>query len=227
MDQLSDYANKVNDSDAFSKEDKIKILNAATDKLEDQIKKSPKDLRYYLFAGALYGKSGQMEKSIENLIKAREIAPFKQSVYFALADTYAKAGKTEEAFSAAETAYNLDRDYGEAVRNLAIMAVVAKKQEYVNNLLLKYYGGRDIPSTMVATAYFMVGNLEKVKDTWLALVNSDPSNAQYHVSLAASYMALDMNKEAIAEIEKAIELKPEFKQQGEYYIKEIKAGRKP
>lgn len=227
VDQLSDYANKVNSSDSFSQEDKIKVLNAATSELERQINRSPKDLRYYLFAGALYGKLGKIEESIEKLDKAKEVAPSKQAVYFALADTYVKASRFEEAFYTAEIAYNLDRDYGEAVKNFAIMAVVAKKQEYANNLIEKYYYGNDIPSVDVATAYFMVGNLEKVKDTWIALVNSNPTNAQYHLSLAASYMELNMKKEAIAEIEKTIELKPEFKQQGEYYINEIKAGRKP
>ncbi|MCR4283801.1 MAG: O-antigen ligase family protein [Parcubacteria group bacterium] len=227
VDQLSDYANKARSSDNFSDEEKIKILNMATSEIDKQIERSPKDLRYYLFAGSLYNKSGQVEKSLERLTKAQALAPTKQAVYFALADTYVKANKPEDAFEAAEIAYNLDRDYGEAVKNFAIMAAIAKKQEYVNEIIEKYYYGKDIPSTNLATAYFMVGNFEKVKDTWIALVNSDPMNAQYHVSLAAAYSELGMKGEAIREIEEAIKLMPEFKAQGEYYINEIKAGRKP
>ena len=227
VDQLSDYANKANSSDDLKEEEKLKILYVATSELDKQIERSPKDLRYYLFAGALYNKAGQTDKALERLNVARELAPTKQAVYFALAETYVNASMNDEAFSAAEIAYNLDRNYGEAIKNLAVVSVVAGKQDYVNNLLEEYYYGRDIPSTQMATAYVVVGNIEKAKDIWVLLVNSDPSNAQYHVSLVAAYSELGMKDEAIGEIEEAIKLTPEFKAQGEYYINEIKAGRKP
>ncbi len=227
VDQLSDYANKARSSDNFSDEEKNTILNDALFELESQIERSPKDLRYYLFAGALYGKAGQFEKSFDRLTKARELAPTKQSVYFALAESYANGKKPEEAFIAAETAYNLDKSYGEAVKNLITVSARAGKKDYVNNLIESYYGGKDIPSTDLANAYATIGNMEKAKDIWILLVNSNPSNAQYHLSLAATYSELNMRSKAVEEIEKAIELEPSFKTQGDYYIKEIKAGRKP
>jgi len=227
VDQLSDYANKANSSDKLSDEEKIKILNVATFELDQQIERNPRDLRYYLFAGALYNKAGQFEKSIERLTKAREIAPTKQAVYFALAESYLNDKKLDDAFIATETAYNLDKNYGEAVKNLAVISIVAGKQDYADALIESYYGGKDIPSIDLASAYITVGNMERAKDTWVLLVKVNPLNTQYHISLAAVYSELGMRKEAIKEIEEAIKLTPDFKVQGEYYIKEIKAGRKP
>jgi len=167
VDQLSDYANNVNSSGNFSDEDKLQILTTATSELDKQIERNPKDLRYYLFSGVLYNKAGQSEKSIERLTKAIELAPAKQTVYFALAEAYINAEMPEEAFSTAEIAYDLDNNYGEAVKNFAIMAILAGKQEYVDSLIEEHYSGRDIPSAQMATAYFTVGNFEKVKDTKL------------------------------------------------------------
>lgn len=227
VDQLSDYANKANSSDKLSNEEKMKILNVATSELDQQIEKSPKDLRYYLFAGALYNKAGQFEKSIERLTKAREIAPTKQAVYFALAESYVNDKKLDDAFTAVETAYNLDKNYGEAMKNLAVVSIVSGKQDYADALIESYYGGKDVPSIDFANAYITVGNMERAKDTWVLLVKVNPLNTQYHISLAAIYSELGMRKEAIKEIEEAIKLTPDFKVQGDYYIKEIKAGRKP
>jgi len=227
VDQLSDYANKAYSSDAFSEDDKVKILSFATEELDNQIKRSPKDLRYYLFSGALYNKAGHSDKALERLNKAKELSPNKQAVYFALAEAYVSAKMPEEAFSAAEKAYILDKDYMEAVKNLAIVATVSKKQDYVDKLLISHYGDKNIPSVELATAYAMAGNMERAKDIWLLLVESDPGNAQYHLSLAAVYFETGMKKESISEILKVIEIRPDFKNQGEYYIKEIEAGRKP
>ena len=54
-----------------------------------------------------------------------------------------------------------------------------------------------------------------------------PDDPQLHVSLAAAYLSNGNRKESIAELQKAIELNPDFKKQGEFYIGEIRAGRNP
>ena len=51
------------------------------------------------------------------------------------------------------------------------------------------------------------------------------ANLQYRVGLASAYARLDQNQKAIAELEKAIEITPQFKAQGESFIKQIKEGR--
>ena len=79
----------------------------------------------------------------------------------------------------------------------------------------------------VLNAYARAGNYEKVKEIWLYRIKDEPNNAQYRVNLAATYLQLGQRNNAVGELEKAAELNPEFKQQAEYFINEIKAGRNP
>jgi tetratricopeptide (TPR) repeat protein len=72
-----------------------------------------------------------------------------------------------------------------------------------------------------------VGNFERVKEIWQKFIEEEPGNSQYYVSLAATFVQLEERNKAIEALEKAIELNPQFKEQGEYYIKEIRAGRNP
>jgi Flp pilus assembly protein TadD len=58
-------------------------------------------------------------------------------------------------------------------------------------------------------------------------VATDPNNPQFHMSLAGAYLKMGKRADAITEIKKVIELAPEFKETGEFYIKEIQAGRDP
>lgn len=54
-----------------------------------------------------------------------------------------------------------------------------------------------------------------------------PGDTEPHLNLAALYLGLGKRNEAVNEIRTAIMIKPEFKEQGEFYIEEIKAGRNP
>jgi len=58
-------------------------------------------------------------------------------------------------------------------------------------------------------------------------VEENPFNPQIRLSLAASYLAVGNRIQSILEIEKIIELDPDFKDQGEFFIREIRAGRNP
>ena len=56
-------------------------------------------------------------------------------------------------------------------------------------------------------------------------VNKEPSNVQYRLNLASAYIKIFQDQKAIKELEKAIELAPDFKAQGEAFIKQIREGR--
>ena len=76
-------------------------------------------------------------------------------------------------------------------------------------------------------AYVQIGAIDRVAKIWETRVKKNPDNPQYHFALAGAYLALGNREGAIEHIKKAIELNPELKDQGEYYIKEIRAGRNP
>jgi predicted Zn-dependent protease len=60
-----------------------------------------------------------------------------------------------------------------------------------------------------------------------ALLDQKPNDTALRFSYAASLLSQGLRNDAVAQIQKAIELNPAAKAQGEYYIKEIQAGRNP
>jgi tetratricopeptide (TPR) repeat protein len=58
-------------------------------------------------------------------------------------------------------------------------------------------------------------------------VSLNPLNTQYRITLVSVYLDAGRRGEAIGAIEEIIKIDPSFKEQGEYFISEIRAGRNP
>jgi tetratricopeptide (TPR) repeat protein len=95
------------------------------------------------------------------------------------------------------------------------------------DILKEKYGTDIIPDLKLIDAYASIDRIDKIVKLWEVIIEKNQSNPQYRVGLAASYLRLERRPEAIEQIQKAIELQPTFKEQGEYYISEILAGRNP
>ena len=70
-------------------------------------------------------------------------------------------------------------------------------------------------------------NYKEIERVLVAHVARTPNEADPHTKLSALYFEMGRRADSIAEIERAILLDPAFKDQGEFYSKEIKAGRRP
>ncbi len=224
--QLSGYANNIGGSN-LPNEQKLKVLNRAVSEMELQVAASPKDAREIMFLSALYARIGKGQEALDTAKKALENAPQKQQIYFLTADLYIGAGQMGEALKVLQKAYDLDKTYFEAGRNLALVAILANDEPYALRILKESHGKEVIPDQQLIAAYARVGNYKRVAEIWKLIIEADPQNAQYYVNLAATYMQLNDRKSAIKELEKAIGIDPKFKEQGEYFINEIKAGRNP
>ncbi|MDP2933163.1 MAG: tetratricopeptide repeat protein, partial [bacterium] len=228
--QLGQYSQQVFSSQGISQEDKTKAISKAIEEMERQAVESSNDARSWLFLVSLYIRANRFDDGLKAANRALELSPKKQQIYFTVADIYLRGGKIEEALNMVQKAYDLDPSFSEAAKNLAIIAIINKKQDLVDKLmpmLEKEYGSRAAIEKELINAYAQAGNYEKVKQIWQAVIEKEPNNAQLHVSLAATYLQLGDRINAVKELEKAAELNPGFKQQAEYYINEIKAGRNP
>ena len=195
--------------------------------MERQIVENPKDTRSHLFLAALYLKGGKIDAALGVLDKAQESSPKKQQIFFLRADALISKGDNKKAFEVLKEAYELAPAYGEAAKNLALGAVLNNQNDYAEEVLMRTFNKKIIKDQNLLTAYAQVGNFQKVRDIWLLFIEKEPPNAQYHVNLAATYMQLGERQNAITELQKAIEINPQFKAQGEQFIEEIRAGRNP
>ena len=92
-------------------------------------------------------------------------------------------------------------------------------------MLRKHFGMEIYPDTKYINAYAALGDYKKIALVWEKLVERDPFNAQYRLSLASAYVKTFQDAKAIREIETAIELSPAFKEQGMAYIRQIRDGK--
>jgi len=228
--QLGSYAQQVLDVPGISNENKTKAISAAITEMEKQVKILPNDARAYVFLTALYTKAGRLNEAMKAGARAIELSPKKQQIHFVVADVYLTAGQYDKAFEVLKEAYELDRTYSDAARNLAMVSILAGKKDLAEKLLNEpeeNWPAKFGNESQFINIYARAGNYEKMKELWQVLILKNPNNAQLHVNLAATYLQLGERENAVKELEKAIELEPKFKEQGEYYINEIRAGRNP
>lgn len=120
------------------------------------------------------------------------------------------------------------------------------KQAILFELGSAYYNKKDIANATSAfkAAYELAPEYKTAQDFYFqSLVETNnyaelekilkghiertPNNPEYYTKLAAVHMKLGNSKQAIEDLNKAMEIDPSFKDQGEYYIKEIRSGRNP
>ncbi|MBU3925779.1 hypothetical protein KJ763_01255, partial [Patescibacteria group bacterium] len=121
----------------------------------------------------------------------------------------------------------LDTNFGDARKIYAVALIFDNQKELASQILIEDFGTDIIADERLIRAYAETGDYKKITAIWEKFTEQSPNNAQYHVSLAASYLQIGERQKSIEELQKAIELEPKFKEQGEYYINEIKAGRNP
>ena len=136
-------------------------------------------------------------------------------------------GQFDNALEVFKTAYELAPGFEEAHIIYAIGALYARQDTLAEELLnslseqVYYFDER------VFRAYADRGDHQALLSIIAKRIELQPQNASYRLTRAAIYLNLGNRSQAIKELEDAIILDPDFKEQGEYYISEIRAGRNP
>lgn len=205
---------------------KESVANFAVEELKKQNIEYPNDAREMIFLGALYNKMHRFEDAVAIMQKTVELSPKKQQLYFELGTSYLNKGDYNNGLETLKKAYELDPSFLDARKIYSVAAIFADKKGLAEEIM-KDYGG-----TLAADERFLRAYAQKKdNNSVIAILNKfielNPNNFQYRLMMAGVDLETGKRQEAVKELEKAIELNPQFKQQGEYYIKEIKAGRNP
>ena len=225
--QLFAYANNVFNS-TLSTVEKEKVFLKTASEMQKQIKEQPKEARGYTFLASLYSSAGRFEEALEIANKAHELSPKKQQMFFLKADIYIKKGDVKTGLGLLEEAYNLDPNFGDAARNYAMALILDGRNERAEEVIERMFGKGNPPvEKQIWSAYAQVGNFAKARDILIVAVKRDPENANLRLTLASMYLNLGNRAKAVSEIQKIIEFQSSFKEQGDYLIKEIRAGRNP
>jgi tetratricopeptide (TPR) repeat protein len=189
-----------------------------------QLALTPNDARYYILPGAVYNHAGDYAKALPLLQKAAILSPDKQSILFELASAYLGSGESQLAENTLKTAYEADTSDTDAQLLYATGAIYNKDTATATALLQNVPEATIAANDAILQAYYYAGDYQMLVNLWQIRVAADPTNGQNHVSLAAAYLLIKDNKDAIAEIEKAEAIDPTFKAQGDQYIQQINSG---
>lgn len=205
---------------------KEKIAVFAVDELKKQNKQFPNDIREMLFLGALYNKIGKYDEAIEILNKAKEISPKKQQLYFELSSSYLNKKEYDKGLEILRKVFELDTDFLDARKIYAVSAIFADKLNLAKEIM-KDSGGVIIADDRFLRAFAQRNDLNSVIAILNKFLEENPNDIAHRLNLAAVYAQINERGKAVKELETVIAKEPKFKEQGEYYIKEIKAGRNP
>ncbi len=203
------------------------LAQLAVDEMKSQTTINPGDARFHILLGSFLSHARRYDEAIKELSDGLKLTPKKQAVLFELAAAH--VGKKE--YAAAEKlfkqAFELDKSNEQARLLYAAGAVYAGHANITPELLKPIASTTLLMSDYLLQAYYATGNKAKVLEIWRQRLARDPNNVQNHVSMAAAFLFAEDRKNAVLELRKAIELNPDFKAQGEIFIKEIQAGRNP
>jgi O-antigen ligase/tetratricopeptide (TPR) repeat protein len=224
--QIVQAALRVKGNDSVPEDLRRELFTFASEQILLQIKKAPNDARNETFAGMLFLRYGNIPEAVAHFEKAHELSPKKQTIAFNLVMAYLNAGENEKAVLLAEEAYRSEPKFDEAAITYAVTLMRIGKADKGEEILKKNFGTDLVFDENLINAYAVLGKFDKVIPILEKRLESG-EDAQLRLRLAASYLELGNKINAISEIQKIIDKNPDFKAQGESYINEIRAGRKP
>lgn len=205
------------DADNTLKQD---FYSFTAEQVDLKIKKTPKDARYLLFAGSFYNRNGQYDKAIADLEKAVEYSPKKPTMYFELGSSYLGKRDYAKSFELFEKGYNLQPRFPDADVIYTIGALYLGKMD-VAQKMFQELGDRAVTDDRILRTFVDLKNYDTAISILTTRIEKDPTNPQNKLALASVYAEIGQKQKAIAIIQDLIKQYPDFKTQGESYIKEL------
>ncbi len=211
-------------------QDQAILSEAATfgeSEMKKEIARVPNDARLRLFLGSFYRQTDQLDKAGPEVAAARTLSPRKQQILFEVGILESAKGNAREAILAFKEAYDLAPSYDDARIFYAATLLRTGNTALAEALLTDRFGTATPDNDVILQAYLDIRDYRSAIEIAKARVAAEPSNIQRHIQLAAAYLQSGARAESIRVLQEAIKAVPSFKEQGEYYIQEIAAGRNP
>ncbi|MEN9913137.1 MAG: hypothetical protein RLY66_545 [Candidatus Parcubacteria bacterium] len=192
--------------------------------INDQIASAPNDARMYIIGGSFFNGLGQFADAITLLEKARQLTPNKQSLLFQLATAYLNVNKIDDAVKTLKEAYEAEPSYPEAQSAYAIILVLNSKEAEAKEL---FKGSPEIFQTArMAQAYASLKQYQKAIAIFEKLVAADPKSVELRAQMAQVQQLAGMTWAAEQTLLSIIKDYPEYKDQIDAAIKQMKEVKK-
>lgn len=205
-----------------------RIFARAEEALSQEIERAPRDARTRLFLSALYGGYAFPERAREQIDQAAMLSPRKQIILHQAAFNRVQLGDTDEARRLFQKAFELNTNYTDARILYAVGNLYTGDFDRAEELLAGVSNPDElVTNTALLNAYANLGLFEKIAALWEGRVERNPEDFQARLTLSGAYLQLERRDEAVAQLQEAIRVDPNFAEQGALLINEIRAGRNP
>jgi len=221
VEQLISITSQIVSSPQVPNEIKQKFYDLAEQKIVEKVASTPRDARYLVFAGNFFNRFGNYDEAIKYLTRALVESPKKQSIYFELGTSYLGKGDRQKTFDLFKQAYDLNRDSMESKIIYAVGAIYTKNIKVLNEIMAQIDKSIIISDNRFLKAYADIGDYPTVVLILSERLAKEPTNVQTKLSLASAYASSGQKQKAISLIREIMVANPDFKTQGEQYIKEI------
>jgi tetratricopeptide (TPR) repeat protein len=226
IEHISQTAISVSANQQAPAELKTELFNGVDAAFKRFISKVPDDARYRLFYGIFLTNFNKVPEGTLQFEKAVELSPRKQSILFQLANNYLLQGKINEAVDTAKKAYELETSYDDAKVFYGLLLMV-KGDPQGSQILSSVPEEKLVFDDRYIGVLQQLGQYDKVIAVAKRRTELNSVNPQYKLNLAAAYLMAGRRQDAVNVLQQMIKDDPTFKERGEYFINEIKAGRNP
>lgn len=187
----------------------------------------PDNARLQVFMAGFLNGLGRPADALPFAEKAHELSPKKQTILFERGVSELNLNRHDAALATFKAAFELEPAFKDARVLYAMAAVYAGRNDLAKSLLEEGFGTMVVEDERLAKAYFDTKQFSLLEAMRRKSLERNPDSLQTRIQLAAVLLDQGRRGEAIAELEEAIRRNPSFKEQGEFFISEIRAGRNP
>lgn len=225
VEQMASNAPRIFQSD-ISEDQKNRFYNFVRVAIEDQIQELPDDARYHIVAGTFLMEAGKYDEALTYLNRAKELIPGKQLVYYQIATTYINMGRNEQGLEMLRTAYELDMTNNNARIAYLIGAIYAGDRSLESSLIaeLRSTNPDVLLDDRIASAYLAANRFQDLIAIFNEKLNRTPDDPQAYINLTAAYLKIGDKAGAISTLQRMSAALPQYKQNADTYIEQIRNG---
>lgn len=224
--QLGELVTQIAGRSDIPEDVRKNVAEYAISEFKKQIAVSPTDTRYHLFLAMVYTSVGDFTNAHIYIEKALEFSPKKQQVLLQLVEAYYREQNYDKAIELMKKIIEISPSYPSAQSNLILIAITAGHDQLASEELAKMLKSGQIPEDdnlkRWANAFAMRKRFDQVASIYEELVKRNPKDTQISINLASAYLELGLKEQAITVLQNEINVNPEFKAQGEQFIKQVR-----
>lgn len=220
--QLVQAATNMQRSQQADAEVKAEFRTLALTELQRELDRNPESARLWLFMGSTQGAFGNLEEADKAFTRAVELTPTKQTALFQLAEVKLLQGKNEEGLTLFKKAYEEVPAYEEARKLYAVALIRNGKDKEAVDLLTEQYGSAAVDDQRLFAEWTRAKRFDIAAMILEKRMEASPDDVQTKVSLAAAYKELGRTQEAIQLLESIVAAHPEYRDQINAFMKDIR-----